>query len=110
MEYKKEKQEALAALAAAVASHDRLGDFNVPLADAAEVNIRSWIDGFLTAHTHNDPTAGVHMLKELTPQLEKAIPKIIERSFVWMKQHNSLTQKIRKFQVDLGTALDLARA
>ena len=108
IQYEKEKQDLLAARAAAVEAHDRLGDFNVPLVNASETEISRWIDAFLAAHTEECTKTKARKLKAPTPVLLTAIPKITQRGFVWKQQHRSLEQTIHRFQVSLTSALDLA--
>jgi hypothetical protein len=108
-EYIKDRDEAVAAMAAATAAHDGVGAFNVPLANATDADISSWIDGFMAEYTRMDPTLNHLTLKAPTGELKQAIPKILQRAMVWMAQHSTVKQKIIQFQGDLGTALDLAR-
>lgn len=105
-EYEKEKKAATQAAQAAQLAADRLGKFNVPLAAAAEGEVGEWIQGFLADHVVI--TNGLAKFKTPTPELTKAIPKIMARSRLWMQQHKALQQKIADFIADVGVAASLA--
>lgn len=106
VEFEKEKAAAAAAAQAAQLAADRLGEFNVPLVDAAEEELTEWMQRFMADRIETE--SGVAQFKSPTPALKNATNTICTRSLAWKQQHTALEHEIATFTKALASAYGLA--
>lgn len=106
VEYEEEKAAAAAAAQAAQLAADRLGEFNVPLVDAAEEELTEWMQRFMADRIETE--SGVSQFKSPTPALKNATNTICTRALAWKQQHAALEHEIATFTKALASANGLA--